>query len=158
MFSIFNPFTFQVWLSVILSSILMTLVLCAFLQKSCKFCSILKNIISTSLGKSVTFKHRNEKLPMCSWLLGVMFLINFYLSLLLSAVSIPRMHVMRNVDQLEKEVEAGRCQVTSRFPSGKRNLLQSERKSYNIIGNNIKITESDTPFLDFLSESKSSKL
>lgn len=159
LFSIFNPFSFQVWLSVVLSSVVMTTVLYAFMQKKYGFGDILKSIISTIFGKSITFKHREEKLLMSSWLLGVTFLISCYFSLLFAAVLFPRMHMIRSIAQLREEIEHGRYIVLSRRGLEMEKMKFSFQKWKRIAAENAIILPDSTKSLAaFVRGSKSLRL
>lgn len=151
-FSVFQPFSSDTWLALFLSSVLIILTLYGILGRKCKLSEILRNILSSLVGQSVTLKRRGEKLLMFPWLLGMMILISCYLSVLLSALTVPRVNTIKDIEELARKVESDRCNVRSARANEMQILADSKEKSWRIIGRKFlwNYVDSHSMYFDYL--------
>lgn len=133
--SMFRSFSLDVWFALIFSSLVMALALWTVSGKKRRFGEALGSIVCSLLGQSVRTK--GTKLLMFPWILGVAFLINCFLSLLLSVLTVPRVRYVRDSQQLCEEVRSGRYTVSSRLKSALWALQESEETSWRVIAESI---------------------
>lgn len=152
--AIFRPFGLGAWITLLISSFVMVLIIYGALGKK-DFPHILNNIFCSLLQQSVAFKYRGEKWLMFTWFLGVMFLTSCYLSLLLSFLTFPPLNKVRDITRLSREVEEGNYRVLIPDANTMKVLYLSLDRKVKVIGDTVwKNNESFADLKMFIDMSK----
>lgn len=115
----------------------MTLVHCVLFRKSRSFADIQFDVTTVFLGKSVLFRYRGQKQAFLPWLLGTSFLVNCFISVLLSVLTVPPSTQVGSINQLMKQVERGRYKVMTSSKFYAAILYYSGHRSADVLVQNI---------------------
>lgn len=137
-FAIFHPFSLEVWIMLFIFTFAMTVVFYHVLKNF--YCDIVLNVIAGALRQPLSFKYHSpkENFLIFIWIMGMMFITHSYVSVLLSALIVPSINLVKNIQELSSEVNRGTYQImvrkSSAFP---KSFLTSSDDAIRIIGRNI---------------------
>ena len=102
--AIFYPFSYQVWILMMLFIIIMTLLFCLLTNKKQGFLNMLVIVLGSMLEKSIDIKISTPsyRFLLFTWLTGVFVLTNSYKGALLSFLTLPTMVGIRDISDLSK--------------------------------------------------------
>ena len=106
-FAIFEIFSLEVWLSIVISVISIALFLYFLLKKKHSLSAVLVGTVGNLLEKSFPFEERRGKIALILmfWFLGVTILTNSYKALILSVITFPKLVGIRSISDLAKAAD-----------------------------------------------------
>lgn len=138
--TILSPFSYNVWFSFLISSLLVSFFLYLFPKKTDPFFTILGKVYRSILCQSVNFspKDNGKRILFLPWFLGLAFLGLCYTSLLLSSLTFPKLNVVRDISELSRAVRRDEYLVMVRNTSPFGDILStSENEDARTIGDGI---------------------
>lgn len=107
-FAIFHPFSWQMWVALVLCLILISFLLFVFMRKRYQFLAVLLCCYGMLLENALNFKNTTStvRMLMLSWIIGVLFITNSYKAVLLAFLSFPTETGIRNARELSEAAKA----------------------------------------------------
>lgn len=111
----FYPLSNEVWIILVMSIVVISIMLYIFLRRKHKFLFIALNVIGVILRQSYLLKTDTfaESALCIFWIIGTMFLANFYTNVLLSFLTFPPIYVINDITELSKVVARGTHQCVT---------------------------------------------
>lgn len=136
-FAIFHPFSFEIWIALIVAFFFMFIIFFAFHNKQTTYDRSLLTLIRPLVLQSIVFQPQkiSGRLLLLSWIAGVMFITYSYQAVLLSILTFPQMSGVHNIPELAEAVKKGThiCMMFSGSFYGDV-LKKSEDEALSIIG------------------------
>lgn len=135
-YAVLYPFSFYVWIAVIISLIIVFLVSYFSVRPKCGFQSMLLTIYGIFLEHSMKMKFSKlgTKLLLSFWIVGTMFITFAYKAVLLSFLTFPTLTGIRDVSELSKAAESDSIKCSTYKGSLIYSVLQhSKDESWNKI-------------------------
>ena len=164
MFGILQTFSLSTWIAIMSILVILLCVYYIIFKKKNSIDKLLFQILAVFLRQSSVIKpcSMTEKLLVYAWVFGAMFLCLAYESTFFSFLTIPPITQIKDVSQLARAVESGQYHCISNPQLGiSSQLLESERKSFRIIGTDLKknnLSHTGTDYWDLFRKSNNKNL